>query len=62
MDHDANQTLRAVDDSRHDPIPETIADGLWLGGEAMVAPACINGLRAAERTSGDYVDPLWQVI
>jgi hypothetical protein len=47
---------------RDDPIEEASADGLWLGGEAMVAPACVQALAAAERVGSDYDDPQWQVI
>ena len=45
-----------------DPTGETLADGLWLGGEAMVAPACMQALPTAERAGSDYDDPQWQVI
>jgi hypothetical protein len=49
--------------SGHDPIPEAIADSLWLGGEAMIAPASLRelyDLRSAATES--TADPSWQVI
>jgi len=46
-----------------DPIPEAIADSLWLGGEAMIAPTNLFELREARlfATEGD-ADPSWLVI
>ena len=44
-----------------DPIPEALADSVWLGGEAMVAPYA--QLTAAVPASEDgFADPDWQVL
>jgi len=41
-----------------DPIPDALADTVWLGGEAMIAPACFMEppVRDIE------VDPDWLAI
>lgn len=55
---------RSGNGSIRDPIPPLLADSLWLGGEAMVAP---NGFSAHDddlpfaATDRD-ADPSWQVI
>ena len=36
MDHSNHLSHRLM--TVRDPIPEAIADSLWLGGEAMIAP------------------------
>ena len=37
-------------------------DGLWLGGEALVAPTYWCAPPAAAHADDDYADPSWQVI
>ena len=49
--------------STRDPIPARLADSLWLGGEAMVAPTGFTmpddpPFAATDRDA----DPSWQVI
>lgn len=58
----SNQPLRGAI-SGHDPIPEAIADSLWLGGEAMIAPANLRELCDMRSAATESVaDPSWQVI
>ena len=46
-----------------DPIPAALADSLWLGGEAMVAPVAIAADEAPACAAPDRdVDPSWQVL
>lgn len=56
--HNATHCVRPVaDEARRDAL----VDALWLGGEAIVAPAC----RVAEepyRSRDDWPDPDWQVF
>jgi hypothetical protein len=44
-----------------DPIPEALADSLWLGGEAMVAPYAQFIVPAVESADG-FADPDWRVL
>jgi hypothetical protein len=49
--------------SARDPIPDAIADGLWLGGEAMIAPANLRELCDIRSVATESsADPSWQVI
>jgi hypothetical protein len=46
-----------------DPIPDTLAESLWLGGEAMVAPACSYDPYIADRLAADEEpDPTWRAL
>ena len=46
-----------------DPIPDAIGDSIWLGGEAMIAPAyCEVSWPARCRREDAEADPGWQVI
>ncbi|HEY0232159.1 MAG TPA: hypothetical protein VGC55_12975 [Dokdonella sp.] len=46
-----------------DPIPDALAESLWLGGEAMVAPACSYDPYIAERVARDEEpDPSWRAL
>jgi|GEM_PF-5795933 hypothetical protein len=46
-----------------DPIPDAIADSIWLGGEALIAPACCEVSSPAVYTRAEAeLDPSWQVI
>jgi hypothetical protein len=54
---DRTTTRNAV----RDPIPDALADSVWLGGEAMVAPYAQLGLPAVER-DGEFADPDWRVL
>jgi hypothetical protein len=50
-------------DSGRDPIPDAIADSLWLGGEAMVSPACVREMNIARADATECdADPSWLVI
>ena len=58
----SNELLRGMI-SGHDPIPEAIADSLWLGGEAMIAPVNVRELCDMRSAATENVaDPSWQVI
>jgi hypothetical protein len=46
-----------------DPAFDDLGDSFWLGGEAMIAPACVSALRDANRLVADEcADPLWLAI
>jgi hypothetical protein len=46
-----------------DPAFDDLGDSFWLGGEAMVAPACLAAMRDAERLVVDEsADPAWLAI
>jgi hypothetical protein len=46
-----------------DPAFDDLGDSFWLGGEAMVAPACMSALRDADRISAEEcADPAWLAI
>jgi len=46
-----------------DPIPDALAESLWLGGEAMVAPACSYDPYLADRLMRDEEpDPNWRAL
>ncbi len=57
-------TSRAAGASRRrDPAFDDLGDSFWLGGEAMVAPDCLNALREADRDVVDEcADPAWLAI
>jgi hypothetical protein len=58
----SNDLLRGANCGR-DPIPESIADSLWLGGEAMIAPANLPELCDVRSTATESdADPSWQVL
>jgi hypothetical protein len=44
-----------------DPIPEALAESIWLGGEAMIAPYAQSTAPAGERDNG-FADPDWHVL
>ena len=49
--------------ARRDPAFDDLGDSFWLGGEALVAPACLNALRDADRIVADEcADPAWLAI
>lgn len=46
-----------------DPIPAALAESLWLGGEAMVAPVAVDrGDESRFAATDRDADPSWQVI
>lgn len=45
-----------------DPIPAAIADFLWLGGEAMVAPTGLAELQAQSAATERDAEPSWIAI
>jgi hypothetical protein len=58
----SNDLLRAASCSS-DPIPESIADSLWLGGEAMIAPSNLRELCDVQSAATERcADPSWQVF
>ncbi|WP_395679230.1 hypothetical protein [Dokdonella sp.] len=58
----SNDLLRGALCAR-DPIPEAIADSLWLGGEAMIAPANLRELCDLRSVATESTaDPSWLVI
>ena len=58
----SNDLLRGVSCGR-DPIPESIADSLWLGGEAMIAPSNLRELCDVQSTATERcADPSWQAL
>jgi len=58
----SNDLLHGAHGGR-DPIPESIADSLWLGGEAMIAPSNLRELRDVHSAATERcADPSWQVI
>jgi hypothetical protein len=63
MDRTRESAFLRVANSVRDPIPDAIADSIWLGGEAMVAPSSLGELVVAheDATIGD-ADPSWLVI
>lgn len=44
------------------PHGEVDENALWLGGEAMIAPAYVADLQATMRADNDCADPLWQTF
>lgn len=49
--------------STRDPIPALLADSLWLGGEAMIAPCAFAADDESPFAATDRdADPSWQVI
>jgi hypothetical protein len=72
--HHTNDSLRDRISVR-DPIPEALADSLWLGGEAMIAPMNLRwhshrspsqpsprSLAAFPPATESDADPSWLVI
>ncbi|MGN6521186.1 MAG: hypothetical protein ACTHK2_17390 [Dokdonella sp.] len=45
-----------------DPIPAAIAEFLWLGGEAMVAPAALAALPCTSAATERDAEPSWVTI
>ena len=46
---------------RRDPIPDALADSVWLGGEAMIAPYAQFSVPNVETDVG-FADPDWHVL
>jgi hypothetical protein len=60
---DGHRAARANADARRDPAFDDLGDSFWLGGEAMVAPACVSALRDADRVAAvECADPGWIAI
>lgn len=58
-----DKPLAAGASGRRDPAFDDLGDSFWLGGEAMVAPACLSALRDADRIVADEcADPAWLAI
>ena len=64
MDRTARSTSRTgFADTCRDPIPDALAESLWLGGEAMVAPADSYDPYLTDRLArADEPDPNWLSI
>ncbi|MEP7042489.1 MAG: hypothetical protein ABI843_05470 [Dokdonella sp.] len=64
MDRTARFTSRTDRaDGCRDPIPDSLADSLWLGGEAMVAPAWVLDAQIVDRPAHAVeADPTWLAI
>jgi hypothetical protein len=64
MDRSARFTSRTgSSDTCRDPIPDALAESLWLGGEAMVAPADLYDPYIADRVARvAEPDPTWLAI
>lgn len=45
-----------------DPIPAAIAEFLWLGGEAMVAPTGLAGIPCTTAATERDAEPSWVAI
>jgi hypothetical protein len=60
---DSFRAARANADAGRDPAFDDLGDSFWLGGEALVAPACASALRDARRLAADEcADPNWLAI
>ena len=57
------RAANAAASARRDPAFDDLGDSFWLGGEAMVAPACLTALRDASRLAAEEcADPGWLAI
>ena len=61
MDRRSGYPMHGSSAPHGDPIPEALAESIWLGGEAMVAPYARSTAQAAESDDG-FADPDWHVL
>jgi hypothetical protein len=53
--------MRALDHPGRDMARRAATDGVWLGGEASIAPDCLEQMHDATRDA-DSADPCWRPI
>ncbi len=54
--------MRALDRPEHGARLRPAVDTAWLGGEASIAPACLEQMRDATRLDDNGADPCWRPI
>ncbi|MET0226853.1 MAG: hypothetical protein ABW187_10455 [Dokdonella sp.] len=64
MDRSTRFTARAASVSAcRAPFPDALAESLWLGGEAMVAPVCSDEPDVTDcRARDEEPDPSWRAL
>jgi hypothetical protein len=58
--HDEHRRRELAPALCHDAV--LADDGLWLGGEALVAPMYVSALHAAGHADDSGADPSWRVL
>ena len=54
--------MRALDRPERGARLRHALDTAWLGGEASIAPACLEQMREATRVDDTGADPCWRPI